>query len=97
MRADVDVVTVQQLHMAGADDNAVLDRALTEDRVVITSDRNTMLGFRHARVALGTPAPGIVVIDTSNVSFRTIADDIVFLADTAQPRDWANPILVPLR
>ncbi len=83
--------------MAGSDDDAVLDRALAEGRIVITSDRNTMLGIRHARVAAGVPAPGIVVLDMSSASFRTIADDIVFLAEAAEPRDWANPIFVPLR
>lgn len=96
IRADIDLTTVQQLSMAGATDDEVLDRGVAEGRVVLTSDRNTMLGIRNARVEAGAPAPGIVVMNMLNTSFRAIAEDIVFLAEAAEPRDWANPIFVPL-
>jgi len=97
IRSDIALTTVQQLSMAGATDDEVLDRGLAEDRVVITSDRNTMLGMRNARIEVGVPAPGIVVINVLYTSFRAIAEDIVFLAEVAEPRDWASPIFVPLR
>jgi hypothetical protein len=70
--ANVDLVTVQELNMAGSDDETVLDRAHADGRIVITSDRNTMLGIRHARVAVGAPVPGIVIIETSTRRFERL-------------------------
>ena len=97
VHAEIDLTTVQQLGMTGANDDAVLDRAAVDSRAVLTSDVNTMLGIWRARVAHGTAVPGIVVIQMLGSSLKIIAEDIVFLAEAAEPRDWASPIFVPLR
>jgi hypothetical protein len=83
--------------MTGANDDAVLDRAAADARVVLTSDVNTMLGIWRARVANGAIVPGIVVVQMLGSSLKIMAEDIVFLAEAAEPRDWESPIFVPLR
>jgi hypothetical protein len=50
---EVDLVRVQDALPEGAPDTDVLAWAAAEGRVLITNDRNTMIGFAYRRVAAG--------------------------------------------
>jgi predicted nuclease of predicted toxin-antitoxin system len=54
-----DVVRVQDLGMRGATDDAVLERAASEERIVLTHDVATLIGKAHERVREGRPMPGV--------------------------------------
>lgn len=93
----VDIVTVQRLGLTSASDETILERGVVENRVVLTLDRNTMVGIWHAQRRIGRAVPGLVVINIANTSFGAIADDIILLANLATDEDFRNPIFVPLR
>lgn len=94
-RSDLDIVTVQQLGLTAASDPVVLDRAVADGRVLVTHDRSTILGIVAARKRAGTAVPGIVVVQLSKASIGDLASGLLFLAETAEPGDWENPLFVP--
>lgn len=71
MKPDVDVVTVQQLGLAGSDDDTVLDRSLADGRVLVTHDRTTILSRVAARMKAGDPVPGVIIARLEQTSMRS--------------------------
>ena len=55
----IDVVTVQESGLLSSDDREIIDRAVTERRVVVTNDEDFLIhsasGVRHAGVAYSHP------------------------------------------
>jgi hypothetical protein len=94
-RPDLDIVTVQQLGLAGAPDEMVVERALTGGRVVVTHDRGTILSVLATRLGTNAPVPGVVVVQLAKASVGTLAEDLIFLADAARPDDWQWPVFIP--
>jgi uncharacterized protein (DUF433 family) len=78
-RSDLDLVRVQDVLPEGTPDLEVLAWAAAEGRVLITNDRNTMVGFAYARVAAGEPVPGLLAT-TSEQSIGSAMDDILPVA-----------------
>jgi len=57
---EINLVRVHDALPVGAPDSQVLAWAAAEDRVLITNDRNTIVGFARERVAAGHSMPGII-------------------------------------
>lgn len=97
-QSQIDVVRVQDVLPEGISDADVLSWAATENRVLLTNDRNTMVGFAHQRVEAGAPVPGLIV--TSNVqSIGSAIDDILLVAECLSEDEIGDQIVVflPLR
>lgn len=71
---DVDVVRVQDVGLASAEDAAILAWAATEGRVLVTHDRNTIPEFADERIRHGLPMPGVFVVDDDLPAGHAIAD-----------------------
>jgi predicted nuclease of predicted toxin-antitoxin system len=95
LRSDLDIVTVQQIDLAGAPDSVVVDRAVADGRVLVTHDRTTIPALIARRQRAGQPVPGVVVIRLNKVSIGDVAKRLVFLTDAAEAADWQNPIFMP--
>src|SRR5262249_8906824 len=67
---EIDLVRVQDALPEGTPDPEVLAWAAAENRVLITNDRNTMVGFAYQRVAAGGPCPASSPRPTSSPSAR---------------------------
>ncbi|MBX9770203.1 MAG: DUF5615 family PIN-like protein [Candidatus Obscuribacterales bacterium] len=61
-----DVVTVGQAELIGCSDAAVLDYAITENRLVITSNCNDFINLHHARISANLHHPGILLLYLHN-------------------------------
>jgi hypothetical protein len=79
-RPEIDLVRVQDALPEGTPDAAVLAWAAAENRVLITNDRNTMVGCAYQRVATGEPVPGLVVT-TNAQGIGPAIDDILLIAE----------------
>ena len=77
---EIDLVRVQDALPEGALDPEVLAWAATESRVLITNDRNTMVGLAEERVAAGQPMPGLIAT-TNRQAIGSAIDDILLTDD----------------
>ena len=58
----IDLVRAQEVGLRTASDAIILDWAAGQNRIVISQDRTTMIGFACARIAAGLPMPGLFVL-----------------------------------
>ena len=84
---DIDVVRVQDVGLAGADDPAILAWAATEGRILLTHDRNTIPEFAYDRVRHGLPMPGVFVVDDNLPAGQAIAD-LLLAVNCSEPAEW---------
>ncbi len=61
-QADIDIVRVQDVGLAAADDPDVLAWAAGNDRIVLTHDVATMPDFAYDRVAAGEKMAGVFIV-----------------------------------
>ena len=95
---EIDLVRVQDVLPEGTPDPQVLALVAAENRVLITNDRNTMLGFVYQRVAAGELVPGLIVT-TNEQSIGSALADIVLLAEHMPEEEIRDQVVVflPLR
>ena len=92
LRPAFDLVRVQDVGLAeNTPDPQVLAWAAANDRIVVTHDRNTMVGFALDRVATGELMPGVFVVD-NGAKFRQIIDDLLLIDDLTDHADWSNRV-----
>ena len=84
-RSGIDLVRVQDALPEGSIDLDVLAWAATEGRILITNDRNTMVGFAYHRVTAGEPVPGLIGT-TNDQSIGSAISDILLIAES-MPED----------
>jgi hypothetical protein len=76
----IDLVRALDALPEGAPDSTVLDWAVSENRILITNDRNTMVGTTHERAIKGESVIGLIV--TSNdQSIGAAINDILLIAE----------------
>jgi hypothetical protein len=81
-RPQIDLVRVQDLIAPTSHDTEVLAWAANEGRILITNDRNTMIGHAMERVEAGQLMPGLIMTSSEQSIGSTIAD-IILLAELA--------------
>lgn len=66
--------------------------------MLVTNDRNTMVGFAHDRAATGEPTPGVIVT-TNDQSIGSAIDDILLIAEYMPEDEIRGRVVVflPLR
>lgn len=91
-RSEIDLIRVQDVLPEGVTDPEVLAWAAREDRVLITNDRNTMVGFAYQRVQTGEPVPGLIAT-TNDQSIGAAIRDILLIAES-MPEDQIRDQIV---
>src|SRR6516164_5815476 len=76
----IDLVRAQDALPEGTPDPEVLAWAAPENRILVTNDRNTMVGFAYRRLAAGEAVPGLIVT-TNEQSIGAAIDDLVVIAE----------------
>lgn len=95
---EIDLVRAQDSLPEGTPDPEVLAWAAAENRVLITNDRNTMVGFAYKRVESGESVPGLIVT-TNEQSIGLAIGDILLIAEY-MPEDQVRDqvvIFLPFR
>ena len=77
----------------GTPDPAVLAWAAAENRILITNDRNTMVGFAYHRVAAGEPVPGLIAT-TNEQSIGWAIEDILVVAEYMAEDEIRDQVVV---
>jgi predicted nuclease of predicted toxin-antitoxin system len=89
---ELDLLRVQDVDLAGADDPTILAWAAGEGRVLLTHDASTMIDFAYARVGEGLAMPGVVVISQS-APLRQAIEELVLLAVCSREGEWEGTVL----
>jgi hypothetical protein len=93
---DLDLVRTQDVGLRTAPDPEILEWAALHRRVVLTQDRDTLVGFAYDRVSRGLPMPGVIVMDDSRPIGERI-DDILLVVDCYSEDEMRDRVFfVPL-
>jgi hypothetical protein len=93
----VDILSVQDAGLSGADDPAVLEWAAQSGRVLLTHDVATMTRYAYDRVGQGLPMPGVFEVGR-HVPVRVAIEEIVLLAECSTDGEWEGQVrYLPLR
>ena len=95
--AQLDIVTVREAGLSGADDPAVLDWAAQCGRVLLSHDVNTMTKHTIESISAGLECPGVIFI-TRGSPTGVVIDDLALLLECCDASDFEKQVLyVPLR
>ncbi|MDX1945712.1 MAG: DUF5615 family PIN-like protein [Pirellulaceae bacterium] len=89
----IDLVETWTVLPEGTPDPDVLAWAASENRVLITNDRNTMLGFARERVSRGESMPGIIAT-TNRQAIGSAIEDILLVMECFTPDEIQDQIVV---
>lgn len=92
-----DLITVREADLRSKDDRSILEWAAARGRLVVASDKRTMIGFAYDRVRAGAPMPGLIIISQD----LPVGDAIAAMELVSQyllPGEWENQVKhLPLR
>lgn len=89
---DLDLVRVQDTSFSEAEDEAVLEWAAREGRLVLTHDVNTMTAAAWARVRAELPMPGLIEV-SSEMSIGQAIDEIRLLVLASRPGEFDGQVV----
>jgi len=90
---EIDLVRAQDTLPEGTPDPEVLAWAAAEDRILITNDRNTIVGFAYRRVAAEELMPGLIAT-TNEQSIGSAIDDILLVAQYMPREEIRDQVVV---
>jgi predicted nuclease of predicted toxin-antitoxin system len=89
---DLDYVTAEELGLARSADPVILERAASENRIVLTHDAATMIDFAEERLVAGLPLPGVVVIHKEIPVGQAVEWLEIFLR-CSEPEEWNGQVI----
>jgi hypothetical protein len=93
----INVVRVQDVELSATLDPILLEWAARENRIVLSHDVSTMVGFAYDRVKAGQPMPGLFEV-SRQVPLGEAIEDLLLLALCSLEGDWEGQVLyLPLR
>jgi hypothetical protein len=90
---DIDLIRAQDALPEGTPDPEVLDWAAADKRVLLTNDRNTMVGLAYQRAAAGKPVPGLIAT-TNEQSIGSAINDILLVAQHMPEEEIRDQVVV---
>ena len=96
-RADVDIVRVQDVGLAGADDSQILEWAAREGRILLTHDVSTIAPEVVRLFRAGTRSAGVIAAGRG-VPISLAIEDILLVAECGLEGEWEGRVVyLPLR
>lgn len=90
-RPDFDIIRVQDLEIAGADDPTVLAWAAQEGRILLTHDERTIPNYAYERLAAGQTIAGVIVA-SDNLAISTVIEDVLLIVECSSADEWINQL-----
>jgi hypothetical protein len=93
----VDLIRVQDVGLAGADDPTILEWAAQENRILLTHDVETVTKFAYERIAAGLPMSGVFEI-RQTIPIGIAIDELLLIAKYSEQSEWTGQVhYLPLR
>lgn len=94
---ELNIVRVQDVGLAGADDPTILEWAAGQGRVLLTHDVATITGFAYERLVRAEPMPGVFELP-SGMSVRDAINELSLIAHCSVDGEWDGQVrYLPLR
>jgi hypothetical protein len=92
----LDLARVQDAGLRQAADQEILEWAASEGRVLISRDRNTMIGFAYERVKAGLSMPGLLAL-RRDVPIGRAIEDVLLIEQCHDEGELADQVIyIPL-
>ena len=92
----LDIVSVQDVGLIGAEDPEVLAWAADDRRIVLTHDRATMADFAYERVAAGQEMPGVFILN-DRMPIGQAIQEILLMNACSDQLEWnGRAVHVPI-
>lgn len=88
---NLDIVRVQDIGLAGADDRAILAWTAEEGRVLLTHDVSTITKFAYDRVRVNQFMPGVFEVNR-DVPIGVAIEDILTIAECSLDSEWEGQV-----
>jgi hypothetical protein len=82
----LELVRVQDVGLAQAEDPAILEWAAVHGRILITHDRKTIPRFAYERIQLGQSMPGVFIVSDALPIGRSI-DELLLAVQCLTPEE----------
>jgi hypothetical protein len=93
----LDLVRIQDVGLARAEDPAILEWAAAQGRVIVSHDVSTLTAHAYDRVQAGQPMPGLFEVGPS-LPIATATEDLLLIAQCSLPGEWEGQVrYLPLR
>lgn len=89
---DLDIVRAQDVGLRTAPDPQVLEWAAGEGRILVSQDRQTMVGFAYQRVETGLPMPGVFVIRNRPEQIGLMVEDALIPILCSEQHEWKDQV-----
>ncbi|HKK46872.1 MAG TPA: DUF5615 family PIN-like protein [Balneolaceae bacterium] len=90
-KPQLDIVCIQDVGLAEADDPTILEWAAKENRVLLTHDVSTMTHYAYERVQAGLLMPGVFEV-SRKVPIGRAVEDILILAECSLEGEWQGQV-----
>lgn len=90
---ELELVRAQDALAEGTPDPEILAWSAGENRVLITNDRNSMIGFAYRRLAAGEPVPGLIAT-TNEQTIRSSIEDLLLITEYMSEEEIKNQVVV---
>jgi len=91
-QSDADIVRVQDVGLAGADDPDVLSWAAANHRIVLTHDRTTMPDYAYERLASGEEMTGVFVV-SDRFPIGQAIQEILLIVSCSEQSEWNGRVV----
>lgn len=89
---ELELVRVQDVGLAGADDPSVLLWAAENNRILLTHDRATMPGYAYERVTEGEAMAGMFILN-DRFPVRQAIEEIILFATCTEQEEWQGRVV----
>jgi Domain of unknown function (DUF5615) len=88
----IDILDMKTAGLRGSSDPVLLELAAREDRVLVTSDRNSMTSHFHKRLNAGLPTTGVFVLSQQE-SIGAAIEFLLLVWSASELEEWRNQIV----
>ncbi|MBI4000703.1 MAG: DUF5615 family PIN-like protein [Nitrospira defluvii] len=88
----LNTATVLEAGLGETADDAVLERAAVENRVVISHDCSTMRARAEDRLRAERPMAGLILVP-QDIRVGNVIEELVLIAETTAPEEWQGKIV----
>ena len=89
---DIDILRAQDTEIYQSPDTVVLQWAAKENRIILTRDVQTMIGYAYDRVKANLPMPGLIEV-TKDCPIGQAIDELSIMIGAGKPENFDQQVI----